>query len=118
MEGLTFSTGPQGNPTELRNAKQAASTNRPTETPADDAAASTSQATEERREQAEVKRAEVRESPFQTRLHYDKDKAALFVEVLDRATGDVIQRIPAETAAERIHELTGSQGGAVVDKIA
>ncbi|MEK9661482.1 MAG: flagellar protein FlaG, partial [Alphaproteobacteria bacterium] len=117
MESLTFSAHPQGNASELRNAKPVTPGNRLTESSVGEAAAPIQPNPEEqRREPVEVKRVEAEESPFQTRLHYDKDKAALFVEILDRATGDVIQRIPAETAAERVHELTGSQGGAVVDK--
>lgn len=66
----------------------------------------------------EVPRIEAQESSFQARLNYDRDKATVFVEILDPTTGDVIQRIPAESAAERIHELTGGYGGSVVDKIA
>lgn len=120
MEGLTFNAQSQGNTSEFRNAKPETFGNRSTDssTVGDIGTSNRTAPEEQRREPVEAKRAVAEESPFQTRLQYDKDKAELFVEVLDRATGDVIQRIPAETAAERVHAITGSQGGAVVDKLA
>jgi uncharacterized FlaG/YvyC family protein len=114
MEGLTFSASHQGGSTELRTPK-------PVQAPVSSTGEATAQrqpASEETRAPGDVPNIEAQESPFQARLNYDREKATLFVEILDRATGDVIQRIPAETAAERIHELTGSYGGAVIDKIA
>lgn len=116
MEGLTFSASHQGGSTELRTPKPVQATALPV-LPTE-AIAQRQPASKETRAPVDVPHIEAQESPFQTRLNYDREKATMFVEILDRATGDVIQRIPAETAADRIHELTGGYGGAVFDKIA
>ena len=117
MEGLTFSTGHQGNTSELRGVAPTTPPSRPSATPPAGTNALADSAPEET-PVAEPVRVEAPESSFQARLNYDEDKAELYVEILDPATGDVVQRIPAETAADRIHELTGSYGGTVVNKIA
>ena len=117
MEGLTFSASHQGGSTELRTPKPVQATALPISSTGE-ATAQRQPASEETRAPADIPQIEAQESAFQTRLNYDREKATLFVEILDRATGDVIQRIPAESAAERIHELTGGYGGAVIDKIA
>lgn len=117
MEGLTLSAGSQGNASELRNAKAAPPSARSTVPSLGDAVVPGPPSSNERAS-AKLTRVEAPASPFQARLNYDRDKATLFVEIVDQATGDVIQRIPAESAAERLQELTGGQGGSVFDKIA
>ena len=49
------------------------------------------------------------------RLSYDLEKHRVYVEILDPKTGDVIQRLPPESAVERMHELSGGRIGALVD---
>ena len=117
MESLTFSASHQGNSSELQNAKPAKPVVRSVQTGGDTAVPDLP-ATDQVRPTNTGARTETQASSFEARLNYDKDKALLFVEILDPATGDVVQRIPAETAADRIRELTGSYGGTVVDKIA
>jgi uncharacterized FlaG/YvyC family protein len=118
MEGLTFSASHQRGSPELPSVASAAHANRPTTPSAGEAAVQGQPAPDQNRAVAQVAHVEAQGSPFQARLNYDRDRASVVVEILDPETGDVIQRIPAETAAERIHELTGGYGGTVVDKIA
>lgn len=119
MEGLTFSASHPGNSPELpKNVKPAIPEIRSTPSTGGDTAADTQVTAEKTRPAAEASRPEASEPDFQARLNYDEEKALLFVEILDQATGDVVQRIPAESAAERIHELTGTYGGNVLDKTA
>ena len=114
MEGLTFSASSKGGTPELRTVNPPS----PVASATSETNAQHQSAQGENRPVAEVPHIESKDSPFQARLNYDQEKATLFVEILDLATGDVIQRIPAETAAERIHELTGGYGGSVIDKLA
>ena len=118
MEGLTFSAGHQASTSEVRNAPPVTNSVRSDFVPKGDKFAQPQQPPDKTRADPEVAKVEAKASPFQARLNYDRDKAQLFVEILDQATGDVVQRIPAETAADTIHELTGGYGGTVVDKIA
>ena len=52
------------------------------------------------------------------RLSYDLEDSAVVIEILDKRTGEVIQRLPPETAAERFRKMTGRASGAVLDKTA
>ena len=58
-----------------------------------------------------------RASPYQAGLGYDEDKASVFVEIVNSATGDVIQRFPAETASDELRQLTGHLAGNITDKL-
>lgn len=53
---------------------------------------------------------------FQARLSYDPVEADVFVEILDPTTGDVVRRLPAETAADESADL--KHGGTLVNRIA
>jgi hypothetical protein len=58
-----------------------------------------------------------RASPYQARLGYDEDRASVYVEIVSSATGDVIQRFPAETASDELRQLTGQFAGNIADKL-
>lgn len=118
MEGLTFSASRQGNSSELRNPAPITPASRPTSSSTGEAAVQDRPTPGDARAAAEVARVDAQGSAFQARLNYDQDKATVFVEILDPETGDVRLRIPAESAADRIRELTGHYGGSVIDKIA
>ncbi len=117
MEGLTFSASHQGNSPELRTASPVPPNKQPTK-PSTSEAVVRDQTKLEVRAASGIVHVEAQGSAFQARLNYDRDKATVFVEILDPSNGDVIQRIPAETAADWLRELTGGHGGTVVDKIA
>jgi hypothetical protein len=117
MDSLTFSTSPQGNSPEFRSAASAAPASRPTAGSTATGGVPGQPPTGQSRASADASYVE-QASAVQARLNYDRDKGFVFVEILDPNTGDVIQRIPAESAADRIHELTGGYGGTVFDKIA
>ncbi len=49
------------------------------------------------------------------RLTYDQERGRVYVEILDPQTGEVLQRLPPESAVERLQELNDGQPGALVD---
>ena len=118
MEGLVFNTRHQSGISELRPATPSAAPSRQAQPGVDESADSAQPAAEKNPQPVALSRAGESQSSFQARLNYDREKATVFVEILDPATGDVLQRIPAESAADRIHELTGGYGGSVLDKLA
>lgn len=60
----------------------------------------------------------VKASVDTARLAYDQESHRVYVEILDPQTGDVLQRLPPESAAEHLQEINGGQPGALVDDIA
>ena len=52
------------------------------------------------------------------RLSYDREKKRVYVEILDPRTGEVILRLPPESAVSRMIELSGGRLGALVDSTA
>ncbi len=52
------------------------------------------------------------------RLSYDREKKRVYVEILDPRTGEVIQRLPPESAVSRMIEISGGRLGALVDSTA
>ncbi len=52
------------------------------------------------------------------RLSYDRETNRVYVEILDPRTGEVIQRLPPESAVSRMIELSGARLGALIDSSA
>ncbi len=52
------------------------------------------------------------------RLSYDRETKRVYVEILDPRTGEVILRLPPESAVSRMIELSGGRFGALVDSTA
>ena len=52
------------------------------------------------------------------RLSYDRETKRVYVEILDPKTGEVIQRLPPESAVSRMIELSDGRRGALVDSSA
>ncbi len=52
------------------------------------------------------------------RLSYDRETNRVYVEILDPRTGEVILRLPPESAVSRMIELSGGRLGALVDSTA
>lgn len=55
-------------------------------------------------------------SSFKARLNYDRERAEVYVEILDPQTGDVIQTLPPDQAAEEYAPLRES--GSLLDALA
>lgn len=53
---------------------------------------------------------------FKARLNYDRERAEVYVEILDPQTGDVIQTLPPDQAAEEYAPLRES--GSLLDALA
>jgi hypothetical protein len=119
MEGLTFSASRQSGSTELRNATPVSPVPRVAQPPTDDSTEDGKSTSDEKpASAAAAPHVTQSQSSFQARLNYDRENATVFIEILDPTSGDALQRIPAESAADRIHELTGGYGGSVLDKFA
>ncbi len=54
-------------------------------------------------------------APPAARLSYDWERHRVIVEILDPQTGDVLQRLPPESAVERLQQINNGQPGALVD---
>ena len=49
------------------------------------------------------------------RLSYDRERHRVYVEILDPQTGEVLLRLPPESAVERLQQINNGQPGALVD---
>lgn len=61
-------------------------------------------------------RVEAAPASFQARLNYDRERAHVYVEILDPKTGDVLRRLPPDQAAEEYAPV--KRGGALFNRIA
>lgn len=53
------------------------------------------------------------------RLNYDQERGRVYVEILDPQTGEVLQRLPPESAVERLQQINAGQlAGALFDDFA
>ncbi len=59
----------------------------------------------------------VKPSVDTARLTYDHESHRVYVEIIDPQTGDVLQRLPPESAAEVLQELNDGQPGALVNNL-
>ena len=118
MEGLSFSNSRQIGISEIRPATPSATPSRQAQTGTDETAESAQPPADKNPQPVKSAPVVESQSSYQARLNYDREKATVFVEILDPTTGDVLQRMPAESAADRIHELTGGYGGSMFDKLA
>lgn len=71
---------------------------------------------EETEPQPQLKLSEPPPASFKARLNYDRERAEVYVEILDPQTGDVIQTLPPDQAAEEYAPLRES--GSLLDALA
>lgn len=119
MDDIAFSAGPRSRPHNPASENAAISA---VQTPAarktaEHALTGDGPPAEAIRAVAEPVHFEAQSSRYQARLSYDRDKASVFVEILDTA-GEVIQRFPAEDGVDRLNQLTGRSAGAIADLLA
>ena len=56
-------------------------------------------------------------SPFQARLNYDIENEDLYIEIISRRTGEVLQRLPPKDALDPLLKATDGKAGAVLDQV-
>lgn len=81
----------------------------------DEAVRSTAESAKKARVPEPFKAPEPIRRKFQARLNYDPFERDVFIEILDPETGDVLRRLPAESATE---DDLPHRGGAVLNRLA